>query len=131
MESLKDIWNSFTTLYKDKVRFYTLKGVEKSSLLLGLLSTIAIISVIFLMVLIFGSFALANFLNTKLDSGFLGYLIVAGIYLITVFILFFLMIRRNAPLLTGFFIRFLISLFNISDDEDQQPEKPQSRNGTH
>ena len=119
MESLKDIWDSLTTLYKDKVRFYSLKGVEKSSLFLGIIATILIISVFCLMVLIFGSIALANFLNKILDSSFLGYLIVSGAYLIIMLLMLLWMIKRKTPLFTNMFVRSLISLFNIPEDEDQ------------
>ena len=119
MDSLKDIWNSLTTLYKDKVRFYTLKGVEKSSLFLGLIATIFIISILCLIVLIFGSVALANFLNSRLESSFLGFLIVSGVYLIVMILMLVWMVKRKAPLFTGIFIRSLISLFNIPEDEDQ------------
>ena len=119
MESLNDIWKSLVALYKDEVRFYTLKGVEKASLLLGLLGTIVIISVFCLLVLIFGSIALANFLNAKLASGFIGYLLVTGAYLIVMVLMFIWMVKRKTPLLTNIFVKSLISIFNIPDDEDQ------------
>jgi hypothetical protein len=119
MERLNDIWNSLVALYKDEVRFYTLKGVEKASLLLGLLGTIVIISVFCLLVLIFGSIALANFLNAKLASGFIGYLIVTGAYLIVMVLMFIWMVKRKTPLLTNIFVKSLISIFNIPEDEDQ------------
>ena len=119
MDSLKDIWNSLTTLYKDKLRFYTLKGVEKSSLFMGFIATIFIMSVFCLLILIFGSFALANFLNSKLDSIFLGYLIISGAYLFIMILLLVVAVKRKAPLLTNTFVRSLISLFNIPEDEDQ------------
>ena len=119
MESLKDIWNSLVGLYKDEVRFYTLKGVEKASILLGLLATIFIVAVFCLLVMIFGSVALANFLNATLNSDFLGYLIVMGAYLVVMVIMFAMMARRKTPMLTNVFIRSLISIFNIPEDEDQ------------
>jgi len=119
MDSLKDIWKSLASLYKDKLRFYTLKGIEKSSLFMGLIATIIIISAFCIMVLIFGSVALANFLNSKLESSFLGYLIVSGAYLVIMFIMLIWMIKRKTPLLTNVFVRSLISLFNIPEDEDK------------
>ena len=119
MESLKDIWNSLVALYKDEVRLYTLKGVEKSSLFLGLIATIFIISVFCLLVMVFGSIALAHFLNGMLGSGFLGYLIVAGAYMVIMALMLIWMVRRRTPLMTNIFIRSLISIFNIPKDEDQ------------
>ena len=119
MESLKDIWNTLVGLYKDEVRFYTLKGVEKASILMGLIATICIVAVFCLLVLIFGSVALANFLNTKLSSDFLGYLVVMGAYLVVMVLMFVFMVKKRTPMLTNIFIRSLISIFNIPEDEDQ------------
>lgn len=119
MESLKDIWNSLVGLYKDEVRFYTLKGVEKASLFLGLIATIFIVALFFLLILIFGSVALAHFLNSKLESSYLGYLIVTGAYLLIMILMFIWMVKRQTPLLTNIFIKAIISIFNIPDDEDQ------------
>lgn len=119
MDSLKDIWNSLSALYHDKVRLYTLKGVEKSSLFLGVIATILIISVFCILVLIFVSVAFANFLNSKLESSFLGYLIVSGAYLVLLLFMLTWMIKRKTPLFTNVFVRSLISLFNIPEDEDK------------
>ena len=119
MDSIKDIWKSLNEIFRDEVRFYSLKGVEKSSLLLGLLVTILIISVFCLLVLIFGSIALAGFLNGLFHSTFLGYLIITGAYLLILLFLLVWMTRRKTPLLTNVFVRFLISIFNIPEDEDQ------------
>lgn len=118
MDSLKDLWNSLASLFKDELRFYTLKGVEKSSLLLGLIATIFIISIFCLLVFVFGSVALANYINFKLESVFLGYLIVSGGYLIILILILLWMRQRKTPLLTGIFVKSLISIFNIPEDED-------------
>ena len=118
MDSLKDLWNSLASLFKDELRFYTLKGVEKSSLLLGLIATIFIISIFCLLVFVFGSVALANYINFKLESGYLGYLIISGGYLIILILILIWMLKRKTPLLTGIFVKSLISIFNIPEDED-------------
>jgi len=131
MDSLKDLWNSLTTLFKDELRLYTLKGVEKSSLFLGLIASIFIVSIFCLLVFVFGSVALANFINFKLDSDFFGYSIVSGGYLIILILMLIWMLRRKKPLLTNIFIKSLISIFNIPEDEDNKPEKPENGNGTH
>lgn len=118
MDSLKDLWNSLASLFKDELRFYTLKGVEKSSLLLGLIATIFIISIFCLLIFVFGSVALANYINFKLESISLGYLIVSGGYLIILILMLIWMRQRKTPLLTGIFVKSLISIFNIPEDED-------------
>lgn len=128
MERLNDIFNSLNELYKDKARLYSLKGIEKTSLFLGVIATIFFISVFLLLILIFGSIALACFLNDLWGSSWLGYLTVCGGYLVCMIILLIWMSKRNQPLLTGVFIRALISIFNISNDEDNRSEKSESRN---
>ena len=118
MDSLKDLWNSLASLFKDELRFYTLKGVEKSSLLLGLIATIFIISIFCLLVFVFASVALANYINFKLESSFLGYLTVSGGYLIILILISIWMLKRKKPLLSNIFVKSLISIFNIPEDED-------------
>lgn len=126
MERLNDIFNSLNELYKDKARFYSLKGVEKTSLFLGLIATIFFISIFCLLVLIFGSIALAGFFNSLWESTWLGYLAVCGGYFLIMIILLIWMSKRNQPLLTGVFIRALLSIFNIPNDEDTRSEKSES-----
>jgi len=119
MDSLKDLWKGFLALYKDKLRFYSLKGVEKTSLFLGLIATICIISVLCMLVMVFASVGLAHFLNAEFNSFFLGYLCVSGIYLIIMLLTLWWVANRRTPLLTSVFVRTLISLFNIPEDEDK------------
>ena len=50
---------------------------------------------------------------------FLGYLIVAGADVLLAVLLLILVARRKVPLLTNLFVRSIVSIFKISEDEDQ------------
>jgi hypothetical protein len=119
MESLNDIKESLKAIFKDEVQLYTLKGVEKASLFLGIIATFFIVTIVFLFGIIFGSIALAKFLNLKMDHDFAGYLIVAGADILLAVLLLIMVARRKVPLLTNLFVRSIVSIFKISEDEDQ------------
>ncbi len=40
MDSIKEIKENLQTIFKDEVRLYSLKGVEKTSMLLGVISIV-------------------------------------------------------------------------------------------
>jgi len=119
MESLNEIKDSLKTIFKDEVQLYTLKGVEKASLLLGIISTFFIVTIVVLLGIIFGSIALAKYFNLRLDHDFMGYLIVAGADVLLAVLLLIMVARRKIPLLTNLFVRAIVSIFKINEDEDQ------------
>jgi hypothetical protein len=119
MESLNDIKESLKSIFKDEVQLYTLKGVEKVSLFLGIISTFFIVTIVILLGIIFGSIALAKYLNGTLDHEFLGYLIVAGGDVLLALLLLIMVGRKKVPLLTNLFVRTFVSIFKINEDEDQ------------
>ena len=121
MDSLKNIWKALMVLLKDNVRLFTLKGVEKSSLVLGLFATVFIVLGFCMIILVFASVALAIFLNGELGSAFLGYLIISATYLLILALLLVWVVKRKIPFLTGIFVQTLIVLFNIPEDEDNRP----------
>ena len=119
MESLNEIKDSLRTIFKDEVQLYTLKGVEKASLFLGIIATFFIVTIVFLLGIIFGSIALAKYFNLRLDHEFMGYLMIAGADVLLAVLLGILVARRKIPLLTNLFVRAIVSIFKIKEDEDQ------------
>ena len=119
MESLNDIKDSLRSIFKDEVQLYTLKGVEKASLFLGIIATFFIVTIVVLLGIIFGSIALAKYLNLRFDHEFMGYLIVAGADVLLAVLLLIMVARRKIPLLTNLFVRAIVSIFKINEDEDQ------------
>lgn len=118
MENLNDIKDNLRSILKDEVQLYTLKGVEKASLFLGIIATFFIVTVVILLGIIFGSIALAKFLNLKLDHDSMGFLIVAGGDMLLALILLIWVTRRRIPLLSNLFVRAIVSIFKINKDED-------------
>ena len=118
MESLHDVKDSLKSIFRDEVKLYTLKGVEKASLFLGIIATFFIITMVVLLGIIFGSIALAKYLNGILDHTFMGYLVVAGADMLLAIVLLMLVARRKVPLLTNLFVRSMVSIFKINEDED-------------
>ena len=119
MDSVKDIKENLQSIFRDEVKLYTLKGVEKTSMLLGVIAAFFIVLIFFFLGIIFGSLALANLLNTKLEHSFMGYLIVGGADILLSVLLILRLLKRKVPLLTSLFVRILINIFNIRSDEDK------------
>ena len=119
MESLNDIKDSLKSIFKDEVQLYTLKGVEKASLFLGIIATFFIVTIVVLLGIIFGSIALAKYLNLRFDHDFMGYLLVAGVDVLLAVLLLIMVGRRKVPLLTSLFVRAFVSIFKINEDENQ------------
>ena len=119
MDSLNDIFKSLKSIFDDEMRLLSLKGIEKSSILLGLLGTIFVISLFCLLILIFATFALAGYLNSLFDNNYLGFLIVSGIYILIIVIMLLWMAKTRAPLFTNLLVRKLVIFFNITSDEDK------------
>ena len=120
MESLNDIKDNLRSIFKDEVQLYTLKGVEKASLFLGIIATFFIVTIVVLLGIIFGSIALAKYLNLRLDHEFMGYLIVAGADVLLAALLLIMVARRKVPLLTNLFVRAIASIFKIYEEDENQ-----------
>jgi len=119
MDSIKDIKENLQSIFKDEVRLYSLKGVEKSSMFLGVIATFFIVLIFIIMGIVFGSLALANYLNVKLNHAYWGYLIVGGADILLAILLVLRVVKRKIPLLTSLFVKILVNIFNIREDEDK------------
>jgi hypothetical protein len=101
-----------------RVELTKLRIAEKVSLVIGDLIAIAIVILLFLLMVIFGSIAGAWALSDWLGKPYAGFLIVAGFYLLLGIIVW---IAR------GRFIRFpvmnaIIKLLHKKDDDDDEKE---------
>lgn len=119
MDSYKEIKENLQSILKDEVKLYTLKGVEKSSMFLGVIATFFIVLIFVILGIVFGSLALANFLNARLEHACMGYLIVGGADILLAVLLVLWVTRRKVPLLTSLFVKILVNIFNIRSDEDK------------
>lgn len=118
-DNVKDIKENLRGLFRDHIRLYSLKGIEKSSLFLGVIATFFIVLIFFIMGIIFASLALSKYLNALLDNAYLGYLLVGAGDVLVAVLLLVLVQRTRVPLLTSLFVKILVNIFKIEEDEDQ------------
>ena len=119
IDSIKDIKENLQTIFKDEVRLYSLKGIEKTAMLLGVIATFFIVLLFIILGIVFASIALASYLNTMLDHAYWGYLMVGGVDIILGILTVVVVKRTKVPLLTSLFVRILVNIFNIKEDEDK------------
>ena len=120
LEKLVDQISKFMEL---KMEIYELKVKEQ---LVGIISNFATLALIFslgLFMLLFASLALGFYLNTLLESTFLGFFLVGGLYLLIclTLILFKDKIITN-NLLQAFFSDTLTRKENEQDSEEQEQD---------
>jgi hypothetical protein len=119
MDNFKDIKDDLQSIFKDQVRLFSLKGVEKTSMLLGVIATFIIVLIFFILGIVFGSLALAKILNSRMDHEFMGYIIVGGVDILLSILLILWVLKTKVPLLTSLFVKILVNIFNIRSDEDK------------
>lgn len=122
MENLKNNIKDITTDGQNLVQNYlSLFGIRQSKRLatfLGVLASVFIISTLLMIVIVFGSIVLADFLNTLFDSRYMGFLIISLIYLLAIAILLLKMKISGKPLLTNLFVKFVLPLLNIKISQE-------------
>lgn len=111
--NLKNISKETESLIKEYINLLAIKQTEKLALLLGLISSIFVLSTLALSIIAFLSFALATYLNSILASVYLGYLIVSGIYTLIFLIILLKVVLSKKPILVNVFTKFVISIFSI------------------
>lgn len=122
MENLKNNIKDITTDSQSLVNNYlTLFGIRQSKRLatfLGVISSVFIISTLLMIIILFGSFVLADFLNHLFESKYMGFLIISILYLLAVGILLLKMKSTGKPLLTNLYIKFVLPLLNIKISQE-------------
>lgn len=111
-----------SNLAKNYLKLFGLKQSERLAVLLGILSTIFIISTLLLIVIVFSSFVLAGWLNEILANDYWGFFIVSGLYLIVVAILLLNVKKTGNPLFVNLFVRFVLPLLNIETNQKKNLE---------
>ena len=69
--------------------------------------------------IVFAGVALAFFLNSLLNSVFLGFLIVSLLWVVGVVVLVVLTSKRGTPLFTDTFVRLFVGLFYDQNEKDK------------
>jgi hypothetical protein len=123
MASLKNNIDSTTahteSLIKDYLKLFSIAQSQKVALLLGILSTVFILSTLLLIIVVFCSFALASYLNDILAGSYWGFWIVAAFYLLVIVLIVVRIMVSKTPLMANLFARFVISVLDIDIDHEK------------
>ena len=115
--SIQDITKSSEDIATNYVKLFGIRQSQRLSTFLGILSSVFIISTLLLIIIVFGSFVLADVLNNIFGNKYLGFLIVAILYLVAIAILLIKMSKTGRPLFTNLFIKFVVPLLGIEIDQ--------------
>ncbi|MDE0472433.1 MAG: phage holin family protein [Ekhidna sp.] len=91
-----------------------LKAISKAAKVLSVLISLGLLLMIVFFVVFFLSFGLASLLNDRLESNYLGFLIVSGFYVILVAVVLILFKRKA---IQNFFESFLIRQIESEENE--------------
>lgn len=117
IEEFKDIKNDLQEYIEVRLNLIKLHTAENISRILSQTATFAIVGYLMFFILLFFSFAVGFFLAERFHSNELGFLTVAGIYLIL--LILFLIVRKR--IIERPIIKIVVKLFfpKFSDDEKE------------
>lgn len=112
-KTISEITDNTESLVKDYLQLISLKLAQKVAFIFAFVASLLVISVLVLIVIIFGSIALSIFLNNVLESELLGFLIMGGIYILAIVFILLKTDANKKPLFIGMFVKFILSFFEI------------------
>jgi hypothetical protein len=116
--NIKDISTDGQNLALNYLSLFGIRQSKRLATFLGVLASVCIISTLLMIVVVFGSFVLADFLNTLFESKYMGFLIISLLYLLTIAILLLKIKLSGKPLLTNMFVKFVLPLLNIKISQE-------------
>ncbi|TFH26960.1 MAG: hypothetical protein E4H10_05385, partial [Bacteroidia bacterium] len=81
---IHDISKDTESLVKEYVKLFSIKQSEKLALFLGIIASVFLLATLLLIVVVFSSLALAAYLNKVMAGEYWGYVIVGGVYILTI-----------------------------------------------
>ncbi|MEN8203885.1 MAG: hypothetical protein ABFS28_14900 [Bacteroidota bacterium] len=111
--NIENISGDTENLAKDYLKLLMIKQTEKLALFLGIFISIFVIFTLLLIVVLICSFAFAGFLNDVLNSGYWGFWIVGFVYIATIAILIFAMLRSKRPMLSNLFVKLISFVLEV------------------
>ena len=116
--NISDISKNGESLIQNYLKLFGMRQSERLATFLGAISSVFIISILLLIIIVFGSIVLADFLNSFFESKYIGFLIISFLYLITVGILLLKMKATGKPLFTNLYLKFVLPLLNIEINQE-------------
>ncbi len=120
---LDNIFNSLVGYIETKIEYYKIQFKEEIARALAILIFIFLLSLMMVLFLIFFSFYIVAILNHLLSSQFLGFVIVAGFYLILAMLIY----TFREELIYEMVYRVF---FNKPENEKEPDEQKEKINGT-
>ena len=114
---VSDISKDTESLVKEYVKLFSIKQSEKLALFLGIIASVFLLATLLLIVVVFSSLALAAYLNKVMPGEYWGYVIVGGVYVLTIILLIIKIFRTKTPILGNFFARLIVTVLDIETDE--------------
>lgn len=114
---VSDISKDTESLVKEYVKLFSIKQSEKLAQFLGIIASVFLLATLLLIVVIFSSLALAAYLNKVMPGEYWGYVIVGGVYILTIILLIIKIFRTKTPILGNFFARLIVTVLDIETDE--------------
>ncbi len=116
-DQVSDISKDTESLVKEYVKLFSIKQSEKLALFLGILSSVFVLATLLLIVVVFSSFALAAYLNKVMPGEFWGFVIVGGVYILTIILLIIKIFRTKTPIFGNFFARMIATVLDLETDD--------------
>lgn len=117
MENLKsniqDLAKGGEQLINNYVKLLGVRQSQKLAIFLGLIASVFIISTLLLIVIVFASLVLANYLSAALQSDYMGFVIIAVLYLLVILILLLVMKKTGRPLLFNLLVKSVLPLLGV------------------
>lgn len=116
--NISDISKNGESLIQNYLKLFGMRQSERLATFLGGISSVFLISILLLIIIVFGSIVLADFLNSLFESKYIGFLTISILYLITVGVLLLKMKSTGKPLFTNLFMKFVLPLLNIEINQE-------------
>ena len=105
-------------IFKERINLIKLNVIEFLSLLFASFFNLAILTSLVLMAMVFTGIGLALWFNQILDSTFLGFFIVAVIFVGLFITSLVLSAKKGYPMFTDIFVKIFVSIFYDQDEKD-------------
>jgi hypothetical protein len=110
-DRLDSIQNQLKEIFELKVKDAKVLIIEFLSLFMAYFSSALLFAGMAIFFLLFLSLGLGSYLNEVFQSSYLGFIAVAGAFILTLIVLIMIRINRGSPYFTNTFVKLFVKLF--------------------
>ena len=114
-ERLGEIKDKVDEQVQGHLTLFKLRFVERSSLTMGFLYTIILVTILVTFAFFFASVSLVYLINDYLDSKYWGFIIMSAFYVFSVLVISIICLLRRRPMFTDFFVRWFSKMMGVRD----------------